>query len=638
MLVGQQLGPFLIEKEIGAGAMGAVYRGKYVKTGQIVAIKVMAPGLGTTAGSAAARFEREANILKQLNHPNIVRVYGIGKYHGTPYYAMEFIKGESLDHVMARRDRMTWEEVVDVGQQLCAALQHAHEHGIVHRDLKPSNLMILADGTLKLTDFGIAKDLDVTALTAANSTVGTAAYMSPEQCKGDRNLTYKSDLYSLGVVLYELITGKKPFTAENAMEMFMLHVQGKFERPSRVVLDVPVWMDNLICQLLEKNPEDRPRDAGMVGSVLGSIQEKVEAQEAAGMDAARARVMDRPRSQRATTREDRDAARTLLGRKPKIKKKPAGRRFIWLQALGLLLLLGGVVTALVVVLRPASADTLYRQAERLWTSAKPENRDRAREGPIRDYLRRFGDQNDEKTKQVRAWAEEYDVADYETKMDRYVRRQIKGVGLAVEARDDAEKMAFEAAWAEHNGDRDRATKLWQQILKDEGPAGLGLVARKHLNLLGRIDIEESRLLGLWKDIRAQKTEPSGLNELEKHAFLALRYEQVGDVPAARAQWELLREAAAKDPTQRFWVLFAVVKKRQLKDKPTRIPDKKEERHDAVQGLLDAISKAKTSLLDRRARLQDLVTLYTPEPDLADVVKQAKKMIDEIDAKMGRKKP
>ncbi len=279
MLVGQQLGPFAIDKELGAGAMGAVYRARYVKTGQVVAVKVMAPGLGDANPNAVARFEREAAILKQLNHPNIVRLFGVGKYQGTRYYAMEYVVGESLDRVMSRRGRMTWEEVVELGQQLCAALQHAHEAGVVHRDLKPSNLMILPDGTLKLTDFGIAKDLDVTALTSANCTVGTASYMSPEQCRGERDITHKSDLYSLGVVFYELITGRKPFNADNAMEMFMLHVQGTFERPSRLVLDLPVWMDNLICQLLEKKPEQRPFDAAMVHNALGAVQEKVEAQQ-----------------------------------------------------------------------------------------------------------------------------------------------------------------------------------------------------------------------------------------------------------------------------------------------------------------------------------------------------------------------
>jgi serine/threonine-protein kinase len=250
MQPGQQIGPFTIERELGAGAMGAVYRGVYNKTGQRVAIKIMLPGAAENKQSVD-RFKREIDILKQLNHPNIVRLLYADKQNGTRYYAMEYIQGESLDRVLARRGRFSWEEVVTLGQQLCAALQHAHDKGVVHRDLKPSNLMVLADGTLKLTDFGIAKDLDVTQLTEANCTVGTASYMSPEQCRGEKNLTHKSDLYSLGIVMYELLTGKKPFIAENVMDMFMLHVKGSFERPSRLVVETPKWLDILICQLLE---------------------------------------------------------------------------------------------------------------------------------------------------------------------------------------------------------------------------------------------------------------------------------------------------------------------------------------------------------------------------------------------------
>src|SRR5579862_27891 len=192
MLQGKTIGPFVIDKKIGAGAMGAVYRAKYVDSGKWVAIKVVAAAHATNE-TTLQRFEREYEILKQLKHPNIVRLVASGRYAGTPFYAMEYVEGESLDKIMARRGRIGWEEVVRLGRQLCAGLQHAHEKGIVHRDLKPSNIMILKDGTVKLTDFGIAKDLDRTAITEANSTVGTAAYMSPEQCKGERNLTYKSD-------------------------------------------------------------------------------------------------------------------------------------------------------------------------------------------------------------------------------------------------------------------------------------------------------------------------------------------------------------------------------------------------------------------------------------------------------------
>src|SRR5262245_39223980 len=260
MLVGKKLGPFSIDKELGSGAMGSVFRAKNDETGQIVALKLISAALASNE-QALARFQREVSILKQLEHPNITRYFGCGRYHKVPFYIMEFVEGESLDHILERRGRIGWEEVVALGAQLCAALQHAHEKGIIHRDLKPANLMILEDGTCKLTDFGIAKDTEVTALTAANSTLGTAAYMSPEQCKGARELTAKSDLYSLGVMFYELLTGRKPFNADTVMDMFLMHTSAPFERPSRWVLEIPIWFDTLICELLEKEPQRRPESA-----------------------------------------------------------------------------------------------------------------------------------------------------------------------------------------------------------------------------------------------------------------------------------------------------------------------------------------------------------------------------------------
>ena len=157
MLVGQQIGPFEIEKELGSGAMGTVYRAKYNKGDKIVpvALKVVALGL-LGHEQAMARFTRESAILKQLRHPHIVRLIATGRHRQTPFIAMEYIDGEPLDKALGRKGRLTWEEVVAHGKQLCSALQYAHERGIIHRDLKPSNLMITPDGTLKLTDFGIA--------------------------------------------------------------------------------------------------------------------------------------------------------------------------------------------------------------------------------------------------------------------------------------------------------------------------------------------------------------------------------------------------------------------------------------------------------------------------------------------------
>src|SRR5262249_51601678 len=144
---------------------------------------------------------------------NIVRIHGTGRTHGTPFFIMEFIDGGSLEKRLESHQRFTWEEVIQIGQQICSALQHAHDQGVIHRDLKPANIMLTSDGEVKLTDFGIAKGVYMETITATHCTVGTASYMSPEQCRGDRDLTLKSDLYSLGVMLYELLTGIRPFRA-----------------------------------------------------------------------------------------------------------------------------------------------------------------------------------------------------------------------------------------------------------------------------------------------------------------------------------------------------------------------------------------------------------------------------------------
>jgi len=362
MFAGKQIGTFKIEKEIGCGAMGAVYRALDERTQQYVAIKFLAPGLGES-DRIYQRFEREAKVLQQLRHPNIVRRIGVGKYHKAPFLIMEYVDGKTLAQVLEERKRLPWDEVVEIGKQIAAALYHAHCYGIIHRDLKPSNLMITREGVVKLTDFGIAKDLDAEALTSVGCTVGTAAYMSPEQCQGVRDLTHKSDLYSFGIVLYELLTGRKPFHAENVMDMFMLHVRGSFERPSKHVLDIPVWLDNLVCQLMEKDPDQRPMDARAVQVALEEIQAKVEAQRSVAVAVA-GKVALRPESA-----ADRRAATTLLESRKRRKKKSRGlspqKIQTILTASGLGLALVAIIVVLVLALRPEGPQQQYEAAKRL---------------------------------------------------------------------------------------------------------------------------------------------------------------------------------------------------------------------------------------------------------------------------------
>ena len=644
MLVGQELGPFKIDKELGAGAMGAVYRGRYVKTGQVVAVKVMAPGLGDSNPNAVARFEREARILKQLSHPNIVRLFGVGKHQGTRYYAMEYVVGESLDRVMSRRGRMTWEEVVALGQQLCAALQHAHDAGVVHRDLKPANLMILPDGTLKLTDFGIAKDLDVTALTSANCTVGTASYMSPEQCRGEKDISYKSDLYSMGVVFYELITGRKPFEAENAMDMFVQHCTGEFERPSRLILDIPIWLDNLVCQLLEKKPEQRPLNADMVYRALGSIQEKVEAQQSAGVEAARSRMIDRPRGARRADEEDKEAARTLRTGRGKAKRKRKTTAFygqVWFQAAGIVAILGLLGGVIWFVTRPPSAETLYAQAKKLMDSTDLDKHEEALSGPINAYRNLYASREGEETAKILAWKKQVEFEQSEETLNKLLHGKFKR-----EPANDAERDAVNAAKDEEEGKLDEAKQSWQEMVKKYGPASgheeWGNVAADHLALVTAVPEREKYLLGLFRDANSafitKGVEPV-MEGTAKKAYTALRYGHLGDlygsgsagsdVPMALHLFKEMKEEPAKTPEERFWKAFAAYEYRSLE---ATLPAK-EEPHARKKLVQDAVDAAKLGLeaapQDARAIALTVAALYADDADLKSPVTQARQILDDL---------
>jgi serine/threonine-protein kinase len=651
MLLGQRMGPFEVEKQLGSGAMGSVYLARYCKTGQRVALKVMAPGLGGNE-TALARFEREAQVLKQLSHPNIVRFYVASQFQGTRFYAMEYIEGESLDHVMQRRGRLTWEEVVELGRQMCAALQHAHHQGIVHRDLKPSNLMITADGTLKLTDFGIAKDLDVTQLTAANCTVGTAAYMSPEQCRGERNLTHKSDLYSLGVLLYELLTGRRPFQAETTMAMFLQHVNAVPERPSRIVFDIPVWLDTLVCQLLEKKPEHRPFDAAVVAQALDQVTEKVVAQRSAGMEAVRSSRANRAAGNSSIAETDKKVARTLLTgiqrRRRKRRSRPLYERS-WFQAAGisvLLLALGGI---LYLVFRTPSAEQLFAQAQRLMDTKSQENVTQARNGPIKDYLENYGDRTDAQTRQIRAWADRYDVALLEQQLENRQRMKMSPEG-------DAESHARSAVHFENVGDWGGAKEQWSEVAKfkmnaDADLRTWGLLAETRIQDLATAATFERELMtqvptySLNLDVfKADPIRNAPSSQLVQQAHKATRYELFGDRFAARAAWQELKRRCEKEIEQRAWFLLAAKRFHEL---DTSIPaaTKEEETKARLQHIKDALEEARRLAAEEQPPQSlrswricgDILDLYhhypdfrdSAEPGLKELLEQAQQLMDQL---------
>ncbi len=559
MLVGKKIGPLVVEKELGAGAMGSVFRAKNETNGRVVAIKLISAALAGNE-QAVARFEREVSILKQLDHPNITKYHGTGRYQKYPFFVMEFIEGESLEHVLERRGRLTWEEVVSIGQQLCAALQHAHDKGIIHRDLKPANLMILEDGTVKLTDFGIAKDTDVTALTAANSTLGTASYMAPEQCKGVRDLTPKADLYSMGIMFYELLTGRKPFNADNVMDMFLQHTTATFERPSRWVLEIPIWFDKLICELLEKDPDRRPESAAAVGKALGTIKEKVLTQSSAGLEAAKKRRGDRSTHDIRLDATDKALARELLGKKKKSKAQPFYRQN-WFTVAALL-----GMTALIALgiwflfIKAPDAEGLYAQAQRLMQAQEWKDRKEA-QGPIEDFLRYYPDHA--KANEVLRWRDqlEAEIGDYQLKNRRR---------LGLPAEGDAEKAAFAALKDEEDGKLEDAKQRWQELAKQKTEAAKeqrtwGLVADKYLQELKGVE-ELNRKL--QKMINEEKTFENkryeGETKEEQLALKALREEE-SDPAKARLNWEDLKKQAESQPELRRWYLVAASRMRKLQE-------------------------------------------------------------------------
>jgi serine/threonine-protein kinase len=273
-MIGERLGKWVIFKELGHGGMGRVFLAQEELTGQQAALKVLAPELAMDPGFLQ-RFQREIDSLSRLDHPNIVRFIEAGVENGRHYYAMEYVDGESLEAAMLTRGRLPWREVLEIAIQLAPALRHVHDHGIIHRDIKPPNILRTATGAVKLTDFGIAKLFASRHLTATGGIIGTAEYISPEQAAG-KVVGKRSDLYCLGAVLYALLTGRPPFQGKSHVELLHKHRYAQFDRPIRVAPEIPDEFDELICQLLEKDPDKRPRDCHVFAKQLEAIRRHAE--------------------------------------------------------------------------------------------------------------------------------------------------------------------------------------------------------------------------------------------------------------------------------------------------------------------------------------------------------------------------
>jgi len=249
-----------ILRELGEGGMGAVYQARQPGLDRMVAVKVMSPGISKDP-TFAERFAREARALAKLNHPNIVSVFDFGQAEGLYYIVMDYVDGQDLRQTI-NAGKLSPEQTLQIVSQVCAALQFAHEAGVVHRDIKPENILIDQKGTVRIADFGVAKLLDEgpgeRALTGTHQVMGTLRYMAPEQIEATRDVDHRADIYSLGVVFYELLTGELPL--------------GRFAPPSQRV-QVDVRLDEVVLRALEKEPEQRYQRASELKSSVDSVSE-----------------------------------------------------------------------------------------------------------------------------------------------------------------------------------------------------------------------------------------------------------------------------------------------------------------------------------------------------------------------------
>ncbi len=251
-------GRYRVVRKLGAGGMANVYLAEDQELGRRVAIKML-DDRHSQDEQFVERFRREAKNAAGLSHPNIVSIYDRGEAEGTYYIAMEYLEGRTLKELLVARGPTPLAVAIDYTRQILAALGFAHRNGIVHRDIKPHNVVVAPDGRLKVTDFGIAR-AGASQMTETGSIIGTAQYLSPEQAKG-APVTPASDIYSVGIVLYEMLTGSVPFTGDTPLEIAMKHLSAIPEPPSEKRPEIPHELDSIILRALAKDPADRYQGA-----------------------------------------------------------------------------------------------------------------------------------------------------------------------------------------------------------------------------------------------------------------------------------------------------------------------------------------------------------------------------------------
>ncbi|MDD3652947.1 MAG: Stk1 family PASTA domain-containing Ser/Thr kinase [Desulfotomaculaceae bacterium] len=275
-MIGKLLGNrYEILEQLGGGGMAIVYKGRDTVLNRLVTIKVLRPEF-TSDDDFVYRFRREAQAIASLSHPNIVSIYDVGRADAVDYLVMEYVEGDNLKNLIRSQGALPSDKAIQIARQVSDALKHAHENNIVHRDVKPQNILITSGGRAKLTDFGIARGATAATLTQTDSIVGSVHYLSPEQAQGG-NVGPQSDIYSLGIVLYEMVTGVLPFQGDTPISVALKHIQEEPINPSSLNPAVNLRLEKIINRAMAKNKSERYETAGqMVRELEGMLNENLD--------------------------------------------------------------------------------------------------------------------------------------------------------------------------------------------------------------------------------------------------------------------------------------------------------------------------------------------------------------------------
>lgn len=445
-MIGARIGNWYLEAEIGRGPHGAVYRARgFDDSSRRAAVKVLTDASARDP-AFVQRFPAEMLAVQRLDHPNIARSFDSGSHGGLPYFASEFIDGTDGAKLL-EAGRRPWPEVLSMAVQMARALKHGHNRNVLHRDLKPAHLMLTGDGTLKLIGFGLARI--VPPVLAPVPAIGTAAYLPPETASG-KPPTRRSDFYSLGGVLYTLLTGRPPFTAASLVELTHRQCYSLPERPGMIVSNLPPEFDEFICSLIDKNPARRPASAQNLLDELERLRGKLE---------RKGETLDWPAKLKPDTAEMAALPSNLSGSGSEADDDSAEHRPLLKRPAVVVPLFALVVAAIVAAFAwpRASAEELWNAAEPLIASERPEDWDRAWDEYLEPLERRYPGAHAEQVAAAKA-----------SIRDRKELRRSLAEGAKADYGSDAEWGYARGLKMAQAGDTDGARRIWTAVIDAYG--------------------------------------------------------------------------------------------------------------------------------------------------------------------------